>query len=95
MNFFEYQEQARRQSRWLVILFILAVLIIVVVIDVAILVAFSFMNTEQQQFVFGLQALKANMPVLLGGAAVTIAVIAIASLFKTASLRSGGGKGCT
>ncbi len=92
MNFFEYQEQARRQSRWLVILFILAVLIIVVVIDVAILVAFGFMNTEQQQFVFGLQALKANMPVLLGGAAVTIAVIAIASLFKTASLRSGGGK---
>ncbi|MGB5292796.1 MAG: M48 family metallopeptidase, partial [Lysobacterales bacterium] len=65
---------------------------IVVVIDVAILVAFGFMNTEQQQFVFGLQALKANMPVLLGGAAVTIAVIAIASLFKTASLRSGGGK---
>lgn len=92
MNFFEYQEQARRQSRWLVILFILAVLIIVVVIDVAILVAFGFMNTEQQQFVFGLQALKANIPVLLGGAAVTIAVIAIASLFKTASLRSGGGK---
>ena len=92
MNFFEYQEQARRQSRWLVILFILAVLIIVVVIDVAILVAFGFMNTEQQQFAFGLQALKANIPVLLGGAAVTIAVIAIASLFKTASLRSGGGK---
>lgn len=92
MNFFEYQEQARRQSRWLVILFILAVLIIVVVIDFAILLAFGFLNTEQEQFVFGTQALKANIPVLLGGAIVTIAVIAIASLFKTASLRSGGGK---
>ena len=92
MNFFEYQEQARRQSRWLVILFIIAVLIIVVVIDFAILLAFGFLNTEEQQFVFGPQALTANIPVLLGGAAVTIAVIAIASLFKTASLRSGGGK---
>ena len=92
VNFFEYQEQARRQSRWLVFLFILAVLIIVVVIDVVILVAFGLMNTEQQQFVFNMQTLKANMPVLLGGAAVTAAVIAVASLFKTAVLRSGGGK---
>jgi len=92
VNFFEYQEQARRQSRWLVFLFILAVLVIVVVIDVAILVAFGFMNTEEQQFVFNVQTIKANMPTLLAGAAVTTAVIAIASLFKTASLRSGGGK---
>ena len=91
MNFFEYQEQARRQSRWLVILFILAVLIIVVVIDFAILLAFGYLNTEQQQFVFGPQSVKANIPVLLGGAVVTIAVIAISSLFKTAYLRSGGG----
>jgi len=92
VNFFEYQEQARRQSRWLVFLFILAVLIIIAVIDVAILVAFGFMNIEEQQFVFSFQTLKANIPVLLGGAAVTAAVIAIASLFKTVSLRSGGGK---
>ncbi|MDH4021455.1 MAG: M48 family metallopeptidase, partial [Xanthomonadales bacterium] len=92
MNFFEYQEQARRQTRWLVFLFILAVVIIIVVINVAILVALGLMNTEEQQFVFSMQALKANIPTLLGGAAVTAAVIAIASLFKTASLRSGGGK---
>ena len=92
MNFFEYQEQARRQSRWLVFLFILAVLVIIVVIDVAILVAFGLMNIEQQQFVFNMQTLKASMPMLLGGAAVTAAVIAVASLFKTAALRSGGGK---
>jgi Zn-dependent protease with chaperone function len=92
VNFFEYQEQARRQSRWLVFLFILAVLIIVVVIDVAILVAFGLMNIEQQQFVFSVQTLKANIPTLLIGAAVTATVIIIASLFKTVSLRSGGGK---
>lgn len=92
MNFFEYQEKARRQTRWLVVLFALAVLIIVVVINVAILVAFGAMNTEQQQFLFSMQTLKANLPTLLIGAAVTVAVIAIASLFKTATLRSGGGK---
>lgn len=92
MNFFEYQEQARRQSRWLVILFILAVLIIIVVIDIAILVAFGLMNSEEQQFVFNLQTLKANLPTLAVGALVTAAVIAVASLFKTAALRSGGGK---
>lgn len=92
MNFFEYQEQARRQTRWLVFLFILAVLIIVVVIDIAILVAFGFMDTEQQQFVFNMHTLKANLPALMVGAAVTAAVIVVASLFKTAALRSGGGK---
>lgn len=92
MNFFEHQEQAQRQTRWLVFLFILAVVIIIVVIDVAVLVAFGLMNIEQEQFVFNIQTLKANIPALLGGAAVTAAVIAIASLFKTASLRAGGGK---
>ena len=92
MNFFEYQEQARRQSRWLVILFIIAVLIIVVVIDFAILVAFGFYEHRGATVCIWSTSIKANIPVLLGGAAVTIAVIAIASLFKTASLRSGGGK---
>jgi Zn-dependent protease with chaperone function len=92
VNFFEHQEQARRQSRWLVFLFILAVIIIIVVIDFAILVAFGVMNTEEQQFIFNTQALKANLPTLLGGAVLTAGVIAVASLFKTAALRSGGGK---
>jgi Zn-dependent protease with chaperone function len=92
VNFFEYQEQARRQSRWLILLFILAVIIIVLVINAAILVAFGVMNTEEQQFVFNMQMLKANLPTLLVGALVTTGVIAVASLYKTASLRSGGGK---
>jgi Zn-dependent protease with chaperone function len=92
MNFFEFQDQARRQSRWLIFLFILAVITIVVVIDLAMLIAFGVINTEQQQFIFNMQTLQANAPALLIGALVTFAVIAIASLFKTAALRSGGGK---
>jgi hypothetical protein len=92
VNFFEFQEQARRQSRWLVFLFILAVVIIIVVIDIAILVAFGVSDIERQQALFSMQNLQANLPTLLGGALVTAAVVAVASLFKTASLRSGGGK---
>jgi Zn-dependent protease with chaperone function len=92
VNFFEHQEQARRQSRWLVFLFILAVITIIVVIDVAVLVAYGVMDAEQQQGLFSIQSFKANLPTLLGGALVTTCVIAIASLFKTVALRSGGGK---
>ncbi|HEY5775543.1 MAG TPA: M48 family metallopeptidase [Xanthomonadales bacterium] len=98
MNFFEYQEKARRQSRLLVFLFILAVAIIIIVIDLAILVAFGAMNMEQQQplfsvqSLFSIQSLQANSKVLLGGALATAGVIALASLFKTVALRSGGGK---
>jgi Zn-dependent protease with chaperone function len=92
VNFFEYQEKARRQSRWLVFLFILAVIIIIVVIDMAILVAFGALEPEQQQSVFSLQSLQANSGILLGGALATAGVILVASLFKTAALHSGGGK---
>jgi len=92
VNFFEYQEQARRQTRWLVFLFILAVFIIIFVIDLAILVAFGILNTEQQQSLFTLQSLQANGSTLSVGALVTAGVIVVASLFKTAALSSGGGK---
>jgi Zn-dependent protease with chaperone function len=92
VNFFEYQEQARRQSRWLVFLFILAVITIIIVIDLAILIAFGMMDIEQQQNLLSMQTLKANLTLLLGGALVTTMVVAIASLAKTAALSSGGGK---
>jgi len=92
MNFFEYQDQARRQSRWLIFLFILAVIIIIVVIDIAMLFAFGVFDPDQQQALFSLQTLKNNVPMLVGGALVTAAVILVASLFKTMTLRSGGGK---
>ncbi len=56
------------------------------------LIAFGFPDAEQQQVLFSVETLKANAPILLVGALVTVAVIALASLFKTATLRSGGGK---
>ena len=92
MNFFEHQDKARKQTRWLVFLFILAVVTIVVVIDLVILVAFGFTNADQQQPIFSMAGLQQNLPVLAGGAILTTAVIGLASLFKTVTLRSGGGK---
>ena len=92
MNFFEYQDHARRQTRWLVVLFILAVLAIVAVVDLALLVAFGFSGTEGGVPPFSAQGLRENLPLLAGGAVATALVIGLASLFKTATLRGGGGK---
>jgi len=92
MNFFAYQDQARRQSRWLVFLFILAVIIIVVAIDLVMLISFGMLDTEQQHALLSLQMWKNNAPALLAGALATASVILLASLFKTMALRSGGGK---
>ncbi|HKJ17377.1 MAG TPA: M48 family metallopeptidase [Xanthomonadales bacterium] len=94
MNFFENQDQARRSTRWLVIVFILAVLAIVAVIDLAILAAFGFASVELQQDGSWFSAISAseNIPLLAGGAIATTTVIGLASLFKTMALRGGGGK---
>ena len=93
MNFFEHQDKARSQTRWLVFLFILTVVVIVVVIDFVLLVAFGFSDAiEQQTFALNADLLSSNTPLLAGGAAATTSLIGLASLFKTAMLRSGGGK---
>ena len=92
MNFFEHQEKARRQTRWLVFLFALAVLTIVVVIDLVLLVVLGGSEMQAGQSVFSAAALQNNQSTLAGGAILTVTVVALASLFKTVSLRSGGGK---
>jgi Zn-dependent protease with chaperone function len=93
LNFFEHQDHARRQTRWLIFAFILAVLAIVAAIDLILLVALGVTGYEPGEAPLPLADLiMANAPLLLGGTAASIAVIGLASLFKTASLRSGGGQ---
>lgn len=91
MNFFEHQDQARRQTRWLVFLFVLAVLAIVLAVDFALLIGFGFARTEGAPL-FSSQGFAQNWQLLAGGSIATVAVIGLASLFKTAMLRSGGGQ---
>lgn len=93
MNFFEHQAQARKQSRWLIFLFILAVLAIVAAINLVVLVVVGFAGWEPQQGPRSVADLAvSHMPLMAGAAIGSIAVIGLASLFKTASLRSGGGQ---
>ncbi|NNK51696.1 MAG: M48 family metallopeptidase [Xanthomonadales bacterium] len=92
MNFFEHQDRARKQTRWLVVAFVLAVLAIVAAIDVILLLALGLTSYEAGEALSATQVIAANAPLLAGGAVASAAVIGLASLFKTASLRSGGGQ---
>lgn len=94
MNFFQYQDQARRQTRWLIMLFILAVVVIVVVIDVVVLLAMGLSADQlaEQQGIFSTALITSNWQLLAGTSAATLAVVGLASLFRMAGLRSGGGK---
>ena len=91
MNFFESQRLARAQSKRMLLLFALAVLAIVVAIDLVLVLAlFAGQPRDDGAMLSFAQILGANTGVLIGGAVVTVALITVASLFKIASLRSGG-----
>jgi Zn-dependent protease with chaperone function len=82
MNFFERQDQARRQSKRLVFLFILAVAAIVVAVNLVFLVTFG-----------GLKDTTSSSSVALGmvlSTLLTLGIIGIASMYRISSLRSGG-----
>ena len=86
MNFFEHQAAARAKSRRMLWLFVLAVLAIVAAINVVVLLVFGFTldpNKPGQQ--------DALIPALVASTVITLGVIGLGSLFKTLSLRSGGG----
>lgn len=93
MNFFEHQDRARKQSRWLILVFIVAVIAIVAAINGVVLLTLTFTAWEPQAETPGIvQMLRANLPLIAGISLASVAVIGVASLFKTASLRSGGGQ---
>ena len=98
MNFFEHQERARKQSRWIIFAFIAVALVIVAAVDIVVMLVFagqsSVLSAGELGFAaaFDPQAWKANSTLLLSSSAVTGGAIGLASLGKIASLRSGGGK---
>lgn len=82
MNFFERQRQVRRVSARLVLLFVGAVIGIVLAIDLAVVLAFN-----------GRRLAPAELAALVTiSSVVTVAVIALAALFRTLALRGGGGR---
>ncbi len=80
MDFFARQEAARRTTRWLLVAFLISVALVVIAIDavVVVLVGASQPGTSPA----GAVALTS---------VVVLAIICGASLFKTLSLRAGGG----
>jgi len=102
MNFFEHQEKARKQSRWIIIAFIGVALLIVLAVDLVVLMFVSLqvplstgvsaITHSGIQNLLSPEVLAANSSVILSSSAATGGVIGLASLGKIASLRSGGGK---
>jgi Zn-dependent protease with chaperone function len=85
MNFFQHQERARRKTKWLVLLFLLAVALINFAVYAAIqLIVFFGAPEEFHSFWDPL--------VFVGVSVVVVLIIGGASLGKTLSLRSGGSK---
>ncbi|NOR36926.1 MAG: M48 family metalloprotease [Woeseiaceae bacterium] len=88
MNFFDAQDQARRSTRRLVILYLLAAAAIVVSVSLVIGFAFSFTQTTSDYATH----IAHNQKVFGGAGLFAILVIAGATLVKTRQLRSGGGR---
>ena len=83
MNFFEAQDRAKRATRWLVIVYILATILIVAGVTLTVAAAFLMVGET------GTQA----DPAVLATIAILAALLIIgATLFKTSRLSSGGGR---
>ena len=91
MNFFEQQEQARRQTLWLILLFATATVLIILAVYLAVSVglffAQSFQGGQNYFFIDTLWEPRRFFYVSAG----TVAVIAAGSLYRMHQLRQGGG----
>lgn len=99
MNFFEHQEKARKQSRWIIAAFIGVTLLIILVIDALVLLLMGsqgMLLTDQSGVpsfnIFNPNVWLANSKMMIISSLIVGGVISISSLGKIVSLRSGGGK---
>jgi len=93
MNFFEQQAKARSSSKRLMLLFGLAVVAIVLAIDLVVVIAVQMQarGDEVEAGALGRNILAQHPTLLVWTSLATLAVIGFGTLYKTASLRSGGG----
>ncbi|MGH9382131.1 MAG: M48 family metalloprotease [Thermoanaerobaculia bacterium] len=91
MNFFEHQDQARRSTRRLVLLFLLAVIAVVAAVNGAALGIFSFGSAKVADGALG--GAGPWLPQAAAGVSLaTLSVIGGGTLYKTAQLAGGGGE---
>jgi hypothetical protein len=94
VDFFARQAATRRQSRWMVFLFVLAVLAIVIAIDFVVVTTVAILTVQEDG---GLLAspdfsLTRFPLVILFTTVVVLGTIGISSLARTVSLAAGGSK---
>jgi len=91
-TFFEQQHLARRNTRVMVVLFLLAVVAVVASVDAVLAVAYMSGGSRAARHAPGLGAMLAAMPpgVLVAGALGTAALIFTVSAFNVVKLASGG-----
>lgn len=94
MDFFAQQAKVRRSSRWLVVLFVLAVVAVIVAVDIVFVLAFGWHGRPSEVAgapgVADASSLHLNWIAIAEVSAVVLALIALASLYRSASLRGGG-----
>jgi Zn-dependent protease with chaperone function/uncharacterized tellurite resistance protein B-like protein len=91
MDFFERQDQARRNTKLLVVYFILGVATLIVAVYAAMLGIFTGVTSRHHQGYYEqTQVVLWNPQLFLGAAVGTLAVIALGSGFKTLELAQGG-----
>jgi len=89
LNFFDAQDQARRATKWLVVVYIVATLLIVAGVTLIVGIAVGAFSDEVGYESYDYTKL------LVATAVITTLFIFGASLFKTAALSTGGGKVAT
>ncbi len=87
MDFFEYQDQARRSTRWLIAYFILAVILIILSIYFAV-IAIVYRYSVNQVLGVPFQWWQPDM--FLWVTAAALGVIVIGSVYKVFALSKGG-----
>jgi len=93
MDFFARQAATRRLSRWMVVLFILAVVAIVIAIDLVVVIAVAMLSLEDGGLLATQDMSLAHYPVVVVVTSIVVlGTIGISSVVRTASLSAGGSK---
>ena len=93
MDFFARQAATRRLSRWMVFLFIVAVVAIVIAIDLVVVIAVAILSVEDGGLLATQDMSLSHYPVVVVVTSIAVlGTIGISSLVRTVSLSAGGSK---
>jgi Zn-dependent protease with chaperone function len=94
MDFFARQAATRRLSRWMIVLFVLAVVAIVIAIDFVVVTTVAILSVQGDGGLLASEDMSlARYPLAVAfSTVIVLGVIGISSLVRTVSLAAGGGK---